>query len=85
MASIIRLITGKSTMHDDLSDSTPPHRWMAEIYYHDAPMEIVTFEELEELHDIVERGPDWNTIDRIVVSLNRTAVEPFPSENWHGG
>jgi hypothetical protein len=28
------------------------------------------FEELEELSGIVERGPDWNTIETIVVRLN---------------
>jgi hypothetical protein len=33
------------------------------------------FEELNELHDIIERGPDWNTIEGIFIRLNphRTA------------
>ena len=48
------------------------HRWKAEINYNNGePPEVVAFEELAELHDIVELGPDWNTIDQIVVTLNR--------------
>ena len=31
---------------------------------------ITCFEELEELQGIIERGPDWNTIVSIVVTLN---------------
>jgi hypothetical protein len=47
-------------------------RWMAEIYYRtDREMAVYNFEELEELHDIVEFGPDWNEIDHIIVTLNR--------------
>ncbi len=52
-------------------------RWMAEIaYFKGLAPKTVAFEELEDLHDIVERGPDWNEIDRIVVTLNRPSVEP---------
>ena len=29
-------------------------------------------EELEELQDLIERGPDWNAIKDIVIVLNRT-------------
>ena len=32
---------------------------------------VIAFEELHDLHEIVERGPDWNEIERIVVTLNR--------------
>jgi len=28
------------------------------------------FEELDESHTLVERGPDWNTIVSILVTLN---------------
>jgi hypothetical protein len=45
------------------------HRWMAGIIYKNGTKETVTFEELEELHDIVEHGPDWNLIKRIEVTL----------------
>jgi hypothetical protein len=53
------------------------YRWMAEVHYNNGePPEVVTFEELAELHDIVELGPDWNTIDQIVVTLNRPSAAP---------
>jgi len=29
------------------------------------------FEEIADLHLIIERGPDWNTLTRCVVTLNR--------------
>lgn len=52
-------------------------RWMAEIFYRtERPQAAVAFEELEELHGIVELGPDWNEIDKIVVTLNRPSVQP---------
>jgi hypothetical protein len=51
------------------------YRWMAEIHYNNGePPKAVAFEELAELHDIVELGPDWNTIDQIVVRLKRRRV-----------
>ena len=34
-------------------------RWNAVIKFKDGTLEDHAFEELEELHDIVERGPDW--------------------------
>ncbi|MBR0827037.1 hypothetical protein JQ596_15965 [Bradyrhizobium manausense] len=51
---------------------------MAEITYLDGrPQQTTEFEELEDLDEIVERGPDWNTIDKIVITLNRPEA---PSE-----
>ncbi len=50
------------------------NRWHATIYYRsdDGGVDVEhDFEEIEELHDIVERGPDWNAIDKIVVTLAR--------------
>jgi len=35
-----------------------------------APPAVVVFEELEQLDEIVERGPDWREIENIVVTLN---------------
>lgn len=29
-------------------------------------------EEIEDVHGLVERGPDWNAIDSIVITLQRT-------------
>ena len=50
-------------------------RWMAEITYNDGTRpQVVTFEELFELHDIIERGPNWNTVEHIVVTLNISSV-----------
>jgi hypothetical protein len=37
---------------------------------------VVAFEELEDLQNIVEQGPDWNEIDFITVTLNRRSIEP---------
>jgi hypothetical protein len=48
-----------------------PDRWMAEISYLDGKQKTIAFEELEDLDEIVERGPDWNTIEKIVITLNR--------------
>jgi hypothetical protein len=52
----------------------PEHlRWIAVVTYRSesGPIEVDHhFEELEELHTLIERGPDWNTIVSIVVTLN---------------
>jgi hypothetical protein len=56
---------------------------MAEITYRDGtePL-VVTFEEIADLHDIVEDpfGPDWNLIEQIVVTLNLSSVDPHREE-----
>jgi hypothetical protein len=47
-------------------------RWTATVYYRlDAGLLDVTheIEELEELAALVERGPNWFTIDRIEIKL----------------
>jgi hypothetical protein len=47
-------------------------RWMVEITYNnDRPALIFTVSELEDIDEIVERGPDWRTIEHIVITLNR--------------
>jgi hypothetical protein len=48
-------------------------RWIAVVTYRSesGPIEVDHhFEELEELSTLIERGPDWNTIISIVVTLN---------------
>jgi hypothetical protein len=58
-----------STMPDEPRD----FRWLAVVTYRgeSGPIEVDHyFEELGELHDLIERGPDWNTIETIVVRLN---------------
>jgi hypothetical protein len=48
-------------------------RWMAEITYRNGRKPLLEqFEELHQLHDIVEHGPDWNEIEQIIVTLNRS-------------
>jgi hypothetical protein len=67
----------KDIIAKNLIDIRNPDRWMAEISYLDGTAtKVITFEELEHLDEIVERGPDWNTIDKIVVTLNRPSVAP---------
>jgi hypothetical protein len=52
-------------------------RWMAEIFYNNcSEMEVLTFEEIRDLHAIIERRPNWNAIERVVVTLNRPSVGP---------
>ena len=58
-------------------------RWHATIFYRSdaGPVDVDhDFEELEELHDLVERGPDWNTIIQIIVTLARTTDEGLTIE-----
>jgi hypothetical protein len=51
--------------------SHKPIRWISEISYRDRrPPAVVVFEKLEQLDEIVERGPDWREIESIVVTLN---------------
>lgn len=48
------------------------YRWKADIQNNNGePPDVVAFEELAELQDIVELGPDWNTINQIVITLSR--------------
>lgn len=56
----------------------PPNlnRWHAVVTYRgDAgPVEVPhDFEELRQLHDLVERGRDWQTIEQIVITYARGA------------
>jgi hypothetical protein len=55
-------------------------RWIAVVTHRAeaGPVEInYHIEELEELHDKIERGPSWETIESIVVRLNpRRAIYP---------
>jgi len=53
---------------------------MVEIVYRSAATAVLVVEELEDLDEIVEQGPDWHTIERIVITLNRTAWEPRREE-----
>lgn len=51
-----------------------PLRWKAVATYRTAngPVDVEHFfEELEELHDLIEAGPDWNALVDIRVTLCR--------------
>lgn len=66
-----------SAVEKALIGTDVPDRWMAEItYLSERPKAIVAFEEIADLDRIVERGPDWNEIDQIVITLNRPTVKP---------
>lgn len=48
------------------------HRWKAVATYRTEHGNVDvehSFEELEELHDLIERGPDWNALVNIVITL----------------
>jgi hypothetical protein len=59
-----------------IAGTNRPDRWMAEIIFRDGTKSVVAIEELEDLDEIVECGPDWNTIDQIVITLNRPTLRP---------
>ncbi|MGY2995476.1 hypothetical protein [Mesorhizobium sp. URHB0026] len=52
-------------------------RWKAVILYRMEAGNFVDvehlFEEIEDLHELIERGPHWDTIIRCTVTLNRPA------------
>lgn len=50
-------------------------RWTAQISYRSGhPINVAQIEEIEELQDIVERGPDWNDLVKIVITYNRRSA-----------
>lgn len=56
------------TLHRD-------RRWKAVIEYalENGPLSVEHyFEEISELHFIIEHGPDWNFLQRCTVTLNRS-------------
>jgi hypothetical protein len=50
----------------------PLKRWTAKLTYADNNESYTTdFDEFDQLGGMVEQGPDWNTIDQIIITLNR--------------
>jgi hypothetical protein len=48
-------------------------RWIATVIYRSDQGEldnVFLIEELSEIQSIVERGPDWNALDKIEIRLN---------------
>lgn len=51
-------------------------RWHAVAYYRSDQGLIdveYDFDEIEDLHDLVERGPDWNALEKIEVTYALSA------------
>ena len=58
-------------------------RWVATAWYRtEAGLVDVEhqIDELEELQALIERGPDWHTLDRIEVRLGSNATPDLPIE-----
>lgn len=59
-------------------------RWRAEAHYK-TESGLVTFkhefDELDELHDLIEAGPDWTTVDRIEVRYSLDFVDLAPERS----
>ncbi len=58
-------------------------RWRAVITYHSqsGPVDVThEIEELDEIADLVERGPDWNCIADIRITLSQPIVEGMTLE-----
>lgn len=47
-------------------------RWTAHVYYKNGayPSDRYDFDEYDELGELVERGPDWAHINRIIIHYN---------------
>ena len=55
-------------------------RWMATIKYRDGTKSLfIEFEKIMDLHDSVERDPNRNSIEHIIVTLNRSFTNPGKS------
>ena len=49
-------------------------RWNVTVWYRtdNGSIDVMhAIEELENLHDLIERGPDWNAVERIEIKLAR--------------
>ena len=69
--------------HDEVTTA----RWKAVIHYRSeiGPIDVEHgIEEIEDLQEIVERGPDWNAIDHIVITLDRKAYDTLTIEEAAG-
>src|SRR6516162_7607867 len=53
----------------------PGKRWMATIIYRDGTKPLfIEFEKIMDLHDSVERDPNRNSIEHIIVTPNRLPI-----------
>jgi len=60
-----------------MTEKHTDQRWRAAVAYRSSELGEIEvehfFEEIEDLADLVEAGPDWNAITRIEITLNRKA------------
>jgi hypothetical protein len=60
------------TWRNEIDLTATELRWKAAIDFRNGSKTVATFEEIGGiLGDVVERGPNWNEIDQIVITLNR--------------
>lgn len=52
-------------------------RWQAVIEYKKTPSDIYLLEELEELQDIIEKGPCFNSIKNITITIIDNSCEKY--------
>jgi hypothetical protein len=71
-----------------MSEDERPIRWHAVVHYRtdDGTIDVEhDVEELGELHDLIERGPHWDTIERIeVLRVNPCAATDLTVEQAAG-
>ena len=70
-----------------MAEGTEHFRWLATATYRseNGPIEVDHyFEGVEELHTLIERGPDWNALEIIVVRLNPKRAT-YPGDTVRGG
>jgi len=61
---------GETLAEQSVSDP----RWKADVYYRSDDGDLIVTHDIEEildLHMLIERGPDWNTIIKIEITLAR--------------
>ena len=74
MSEVLKFVPRTATQ--TATEVVEQKRWNAELVYKDAnggSWSSVTFEEIADLDDIIEQGPDWNTLESCTITLNRKA------------
>lgn len=56
-------------------------RWSALIIYNDGSGETHSFDEFHEFGEVIEKGPNWNSIDKIHIAKEKGPRNEIPSSN----
>lgn len=59
-------------MNKNAAKNAPVMRWQVTIWYRSelGSLDVQhAVDEIEEVHDLVEAGPDWNTVEKIEIVL----------------